>query len=71
MLSACFAEQHKAAGAALINDMYMLKGKGRMDGAKLWPIEPENRLTAALSHCKHTYEDLLFIQVCSDPTAMQ
>ncbi len=55
----------------MINDMYMLKGKGRMDGAKLWPIEPENRLTAALSHCKHTYEDLLFIQVCSDPTAMQ
>ncbi len=26
------------------------------------------RLTAALCHCIYTYGDLLFIQVCSDPT---
>jgi len=25
-------------------------------------------LAAGLYHCKYTYEDLLFIQVCSDPT---
>ena len=28
----------------------------------------QNRLTAGLSHCSHTFESLLFIQVCSDPT---
>ncbi len=30
----------------------------------------ENRLTAALCHCNYTHEDLLFIQVCSDPPPM-
>ncbi|DBA88290.1 TPA: hypothetical protein ACH3X1_016550 [Trebouxia sp. C0004] len=30
----------------------------------------ENRLTAALCHCKYTYESLLFIQGCSDPSPM-
>ena len=28
------------------------------------------RLAAGLSHCKHTYADVLFIQVGRDPTAM-
>ena len=28
----------------------------------------QDRLAAGLYHCKYTYEDLLFIQVCSDPT---
>ena len=30
----------------------------------------QNRLTACLCHCNHTCEDLLLIQVCSDPTPM-
>ena len=30
----------------------------------------QNRLTAGLGHCNYTYGDLLFIQVCSDTTAM-
>ncbi len=30
----------------------------------------QNRLTAALCHCNYTYGDLLFIQVCSDATAV-
>jgi len=25
-------------------------------------------LASGLYHCKHTYEDLLFTQVCSDPS---
>ena len=28
----------------------------------------QNSLTAALCQCNYTYEDLLIIQVCSDPT---
>ncbi len=31
----------------------------------------QNRLTAALCHWNHTWEDLLFIRVCSDPAPMQ
>ena len=31
----------------------------------------QNRLTAGLYHCKYTYGYLLFIQVCSGPTAVQ
>jgi len=30
----------------------------------------QNRLTACLCHCNYIYEDLLLIQVCSDPTSM-
>ena len=30
----------------------------------------QNSLTAALCHCNYTYEDLLTIQVCSDPPPM-
>ncbi|DBB03040.1 TPA: hypothetical protein ACH3X1_000018 [Trebouxia sp. C0004] len=30
----------------------------------------QSRLTAGLCHCNHTYEDLLIIQVCSDPPPM-
>jgi len=29
------------------------------------------RFTAVLSQCSYTYGDLLFIQVCSDPTPVQ
>ncbi len=28
----------------------------------------QNRLTACLSHCNYTYESLLLIQVCTDPS---
>ena len=31
----------------------------------------QNRLTAGLWHCKHTYGDLLLVQVCSGPTQVQ
>ena len=31
----------------------------------------QNRLTAGLCHCKYTYGQLLFRQVCSSPTAVQ
>ena len=37
----------------------------------LFSVALQNRLTAGLGHCNYTYRDLLFIQVCSDPTAMQ
>ena len=30
----------------------------------------QNSLTAALCHCNYTYEDLVNIQVCSDPPPM-
>ena len=30
----------------------------------------QNRFTACLSHCSYTYEDLLLIQVCTDPPPM-
>ena len=28
----------------------------------------QDKLAAGLYHCNHTFEDLLFIQVCSEPT---
>jgi len=31
----------------------------------------QDTLTAGFDHCNDTYEDLLFIQVCSDPTPVQ
>ena len=31
----------------------------------------QTRLTAGLGHCKNTYGDLLSVQVCSDPIAVQ
>jgi len=30
----------------------------------------QNRLTPGLCHCNYTYGDLLFIQVCSEPTEL-
>ena len=30
----------------------------------------QNRLTTGLCHCNYTYEDLLLMQVCSDPPPM-
>ena len=31
----------------------------------------QHRLTAGFCHCNNTYGDLLFVQVCSEPTKMQ
>ena len=39
---------------------------GRMH-SPLTSAAVQNRLPAGLCHCKYTYEDLLFIQLCSDP----
>lgn len=33
-------------------------------------VDVQNRLTAGLYFCTQTYEDVLFIQVCSDPTPL-
>ena len=30
----------------------------------------QDRLAAGLYHCNYTYEDLLFIQVCSEPATV-
>ena len=30
----------------------------------------QNKLTACLCHCNYTYQDLLLLQVCSDPSPM-
>ena len=36
----------------------------------LYSAAVQNRFTACFCHCNHTYEDLLLIQVFSDPTPM-
>jgi len=34
----------------------------------LFSVALQGRLAAGLYHCNYPYEDLLFMQVCSDPT---
>ncbi|DBB02766.1 TPA: hypothetical protein ACH3X1_013603 [Trebouxia sp. C0004] len=40
---------------------------GRMHFS-LVSVVVQNRMTSGLYHCKYTFEDLLFIRLCSDPT---
>jgi len=49
--------------------MHCSTGLGRMH-APLFIAALQNRLTAGLFHCNHTYGDLLFIQGCSGPAQL-
>ena len=49
--------------------MHCSTGQGKVH-LPLFSAALQNRLTAGLCHCNHTYGDLLSIQVCSEPTPM-
>jgi len=49
--------------------MHCSTGQGKT-ASLLFSAPLQNRLTACLCHCKYTYGDLHFIQVCSDATPM-
>jgi len=64
----CGGCKHAAAARALQHQRW--NGRTPELSSQLFSAAVRIRLTAALWHCKYTYGNLLFIQLCSDATPM-